>query len=61
MTARQQQAMAEGRRRAQQQRIANAIERVRRFTLWLAQGSDPRTIPEIPSDADYRMARGRHG
>jgi hypothetical protein len=61
MTARQQQAMAAGRARAQQQRVANAIERVRKYTLWLATGSDPRTIPEIPSDADYRMARGRQG
>jgi hypothetical protein len=55
----QQEAMAEGRRKAHQQRVANAIERVRAFRCWLAQGSDPRTIPEVPSDNDYRLARGR--
>ena len=55
----QQDAMREGRARAHQQRIANAIERVRAYRHWLATGSDPRRIPEIPSDQDFRLARGR--
>jgi hypothetical protein len=51
--------MAEGRRKAHQQRVANTIERVRAYRYWLAKGSDPRMIPEVPSDNDYRLARGR--
>ena len=61
MTSSQQQALREGQIRAQRQRVANAIERVRRYRLWSASGGDPRAIPEIPSDNDFRLARGRHG
>jgi hypothetical protein len=61
MTSRQQKAMREGQIRAQRQRLAHAIERVRAYRLWSATGADPRTIPEIPSDNDFRLARGRHG
>jgi hypothetical protein len=61
MTPAQQSAMRAGKIRAQQQRVGEAIEKVRRYLLWTANGSDPRTIPEVPSSAEFRMARGRQG
>lgn len=49
--------LQDGRRRAQAERRLNAISRVRNYERWLKAGSLLRAIPEIPSDADYRIAR----
>ena len=57
MTTAQLQAMQAGRRRADRERLRNAIDRVRNYERWLRTGSVLRRIPEIPSDADYRIAR----
>lgn len=57
MTPAQLRRMQAGRRRwlAQQDREARA--RVRAFKRWLAAGSPLRSIPEIPTDADYRRVQ----
>ena len=50
--------MREGRLRAQRERERDAIHRVRQFTAWLKAGSVLRDIPrELPTDADYAIAR----
>lgn len=46
-----------GRQRAQRRRTTEAIKRVRSYTRWVKTGSDFRTMPAIPSSADYRIAR----
>jgi ferric-dicitrate binding protein FerR (iron transport regulator) len=51
--------MREGRQRAERQRRREAIARVRAYEAWLKAGSVLRRIPAIPSDADYRTARGQ--
>lgn len=38
---------------------ASAVARVRAFQRWLRAGSPLSRIPEVPSDNDYRLARGR--
>lgn len=50
-------AMAEGRRRAQERRQREAIKKVRAFKAWCSAGGDFRTMPEVPKDAEFRMAR----
>lgn len=52
--------MQAGRERWLKQRRQHAIQRVRAFTEWLRAGSPKGSIPEIPSDADYRTARLAH-
>ena len=51
------QAMREGRERARAERRRRAVARVRAYERWLCSGSALRTIPPIPSDAEYRAAR----
>lgn len=50
-------AMAEGRRRAQRERERKALPKVQKFQAWLAAGSDVRTIPEIPTSREFRLAK----
>lgn len=59
LTSQQKTALRKGRERATRQRRRDAIRRVARYQAWLKAGSNLRSIPEIPSDADYRIARGR--
>lgn len=49
--------MDAGRARAQLERDARAVERVERFRSWSRAGAPIASIPEIPSDADWRAAR----
>lgn len=44
-------------RRYQQRERAAAVRRVKRFRAWLKAGSDLRTIPVVPTDNDYDIAR----
>lgn len=55
LTKAQQDAMARGRKRADAVKRREARVRVRAYQRWLSKGG---RIPEIPSDADYRIARG---
>lgn len=50
-------AMAEGRRRAQERREREAVKKVRAYQAWCHAGADFRTMPEVPKDAEFRMAR----
>lgn len=57
LTPQQKRAMARGRARAARQRKIHARQRVQAFQRWLAAGSPLASIPPIPSDYDYRIAR----
>jgi hypothetical protein len=57
MDAAQQKALQAGRARAERERRRAGIRRVVVFERWLAVGSKLRDIPEIPTDADYALAR----
>lgn len=50
-------AMAEGRVRAQERRQREAIRKVRAYRDWCKAGGDFRTMPEVPKDAEFRLAR----
>lgn len=50
-------AMAEGRRRAQQRKQREAVKKVRAYSAWCRSGGDFRSMPEVPKDAEFRMAR----
>lgn len=49
--------LAAGRRARAAQERRDRIRRVRNYERWLAQGAVLRKIPQIPSDADYVVAR----
>jgi hypothetical protein len=46
-------------RQAQAVRRRDAVRRVRAYERWLKAGSPPGCCPPIPSNADYRAARGQ--
>jgi hypothetical protein len=56
MTSDHKRKMAAGRRRWEREQRKLARQRVTAFKKWLANGSPIRSIPPIPSDADYRTA-----
>jgi hypothetical protein len=58
ITREQQQKMRDGRERSRKQRAREARARVRQYTRWLNAGCPKGRIPDIPSDSDYRLARG---
>lgn len=51
--------LAAGREAAAKERDRRRIIRVKAYETWLARGSVPADIPEIPSDDDYEYARKR--
>lgn len=59
LTITHKQALLDGRRRAYKRRHAEAIRRVNAWQQWLRAGSPIRSIPEVPTDADYRHWRAR--
>lgn len=59
LTASQQQRMQAGRARQRAEQQVQARARVKTYRAWLKAGGDPRTIPPVPSSADFRAAGGR--
>lgn len=57
ISARQQQKMRAGRGRQLRAKRRESIEKVRTYRAWLKAGSDFRTMPAVPTDADFRLAR----
>lgn len=56
-------ALKAGRERAKRQRRREAVKRVRAFQRWCKRGSPMGAgqVPPIPSNADFRIARGERG
>jgi hypothetical protein len=55
----QKRALARGRERAARARRREAVRRVENYKAWLAIGSPfDRRMPTVPTDSDYRIARG---
>jgi hypothetical protein len=50
-------AMKKGRERHLREQRREALARVAAYERWLKAGSRLREIPQIPSDADYAIAR----
>ncbi len=50
-------AMAEGRARAQERRQREAARKVRAYRDWCRAGGDFRTMPEVPKDSEFKLAR----
>jgi hypothetical protein len=50
-------AMQKGRERVNREKRKEAVKRVEAWTKWLKAGSDLKKIPEVPTDADYRIYR----
>ena len=44
-------------REYQAQRRREAIARVEAYRAWCKAGGDVRTMPEVPRDADFKLAR----
>lgn len=59
MNSAQIRAMQDGRKRSARERERDSIYRVRAYTKWLKAGSNLRTMPDLPTDADYALARRR--
>ena len=52
-----QQRMQSGRHRKQRQQRAEAKAKVDAYFAWVKAGSDFKTIPPLPTDAEFKAAR----
>jgi hypothetical protein len=55
--------LRQGRERYQQaekrRRRREALARVKAYRAWLEAGSDLRRMPAVPTDSDFKLARGQ--